>query len=360
MANSTSNSTGIPTSLNRDLNKRKFVHSNGNSNHIQVKNELHHSTSTPSLANEYSAFACTKPTSQNQSLLTTNNNKFFPTQTQPPFGASQLLSTHIPSAIPSSNSSTTSSSTSNNPVLSSSSSNGSSVSSGSGPAPPIQSLFAAHQHHQFLLAAAQAAAANGQNANYLHRLFTPYHLLDQQNHSHPHHSSVPQSSALLKPSLTNPTSHLSTPQPQSFNMFHSPHKRRRTKVTDTRLSPRNPSATFRGLGAGQLNLNGKNRSRDESPVNDNDDDQENLDYDDEQQQINQEDDSASSGCNESGSTAGSGVAGGQLATMPNGYGSGNNSNNVYMNDAENTPSEYIGYQISFLKNLKNQILNYFI
>lgn len=368
---------------------------------------LHHSCSTPSHLNEasqYSAFTNQQKAST-QSLINQSSNKsqhlsqFYSAAmshlqhqqhhqqhsssststnfsyshlinsnanpSHQPFLNTNQLSTHIP--VGSSSTSSTSSNTSN--ILSSSSSSGSSV-SGSSSAQSVSSLFAAHQHHQFLLAAAQAAAANGQSPNYLqmaaaaNRLFTPY-LLDQQQNGHlGHHHQTLLKPNLSIPSSNNSTSHLNltsqTNQQLNFNnnanLFHSPHKRRRTKVTDTRLSPRNPIG-LRAAGlltAGQIGLINKNRGRDESPTNDNDDDQENLmsqDYEDEQQQNGtQDDDSASSACNDSGSTNGSG-AGGQLATMPNGYGSGNTSSG-YINEmnsvnGDNTPSEYVGYQISF-------------
>lgn len=181
---------------------------------------------------------------------------------------------------------------------------------------PISSLFAAHQHH-LLMAAAQAAAASnptGQNSNYLqmaaaaNRLFTPY-LIDQQ-------ASQPKANGQLIPSVSN----------HHTPMFNSPHKRRRTKVTDTRLSPRNPFVHRTG-----------HKARDDSPNNNDEDDQHdnNNDYEDEHQNNNQEDDSASSGCNESGSTTGSNCR------ITNGY------SNQYDLANDNTNDHYTGYQISF-------------
>ena len=185
-------------------------------------------------------------------------------------------------------------------------------------------------------AAAQAAAANGQNSNYLqmaaaaNRLFTPY-LIEQQTSQQMKPAHFPQP--------PNPPS-------QTFNqIFHSPHKRRRTKVTDTRLSPRNPLARAGLLG--MTNGAQKSTSRDESPVND--DEQEDNEFDDESQ-VNQEDDSVSSGCNESGSTAGSNQR--LLSNTTN--------NNSYAYDMNSeSAAEYPSYhQISFLNNSKNCKINF--
>ena len=158
------------------------------------------------------------------------------------------------------------------------------------------------QHHQFLLAAAAASSSSSsstssnpaQSANYFNmaaaaanRLFTPYlleHHHQQQQSSQTSLVSAPSSS---KPN--RPTHHaVNFPNPQAPTLFHVPGKRRRTKVTDTRLSPRNSHSLMR-TGAGMNNINVKQvdmkkMGNGQSPshsCNDNDDQENfNQDYDD--------------------------------------------------------------------------------
>ncbi|CAF0730514.1 unnamed protein product [Brachionus calyciflorus] len=300
--------------INEKISKNSIVNNNSQNFNVSKilskdvnnlnKRKLNTSDSYPSFNNNTNnslLHSKTLPNNGSQSLLTANPRFFLPYNQPPPpvhnppvHSNYNPLSTHIP---PLGSTSSTPSNTSTNSGSSTNSTN-----------PGISSIFAAHQH-QLLMAAAQAAAANGQNSNYLqmaaaaNRLFTPY-LIDQQT-------------SQQKPSFNQ------TIQP-TFSQFNSPHKRRRTKVTDTRLSPRNPLVRTGILGMVQ-----KSNSRDESPVND-DDEQEN-EYDDEQNQ-NQEDDTASSGCNESGSTSGSNPR------TQNGY-----LNNAYEMSNENN-SEYNAYQ----------------
>ena len=267
-------------------------------------------------------------------------------------------------------------------------------------------------HHQFLLSAAAAAAAN-QNTNYLHmaaaanRLFTPY-LLD-------HHQSSAASKSLAGAGLQSSVGSMSKPNASSSSsssssvsssthhhhhhqhqnphfgaaalgssLFHTPTKRRRTKVTDTRLSPRNPTLRTGGVlgvsslvyssgGMGssskaELSADAMSKSRDHSPsqsCNDNDDqenfnqDYEGNEYQDEERG-NQDDETVSSNGNDSSNN------GGQLATMPNGYPNGGSlsfgvndlgQNSSLNNDMGSTSNEYVGYQISFLN--RKFIFNYF-
>ncbi|RNA38591.1 hypothetical protein BpHYR1_048436 [Brachionus plicatilis] len=273
------------------VNEKIAKNSMNNSQNFNVSKILSKDTSKRKMPSVCDAFSA-KPPLAHQSLLTAHNLNGKQAHLSTFYSAAAM--SHLPPPPPGYNGLAA-------PIASSASSTASNASTNSS----ISSLFANHQH-QLLMAAAHAHAASGQNStNYLqmaaaaNRLFTPY-LLDQQH----------------KPSGAYP--------PTSNGVFHSSsaHKRRRTKVTDTRLSPRNPLSRV---------LNGK--TRDQSPNNDHDDDN---DYDDEQHQHNQEDDSASSGCNESGSTNGSNCR--ITSTV---Y-----SNNVYDINTDNT--EYTGYQISFL------------
>ena len=177
--------------------------------------------------------------------------------------------------------------------------------------PGNSSMFAHHhhphhqhhsQHHQFLLAAAAASSsssssnpASAHSANYFNmaaaanRLFTPYllehhHQQQQQQSSQTSMVSVPSSS---KPS--RPAHHaVNFPNPQAPSLFHVPGKRRRTKVTDTRLSPRNGHSLIRPGGPGLNNavkqVDMKKMSGGQSPshsCNDNDDQENfNQDYED--------------------------------------------------------------------------------
>jgi hypothetical protein len=135
----------------------------------------------------------------------------------------------------------------------------------------------------------------------------------------------------------------------SSGMFHTPSKRRRTKVTDTRLSPRNATALRAGLLAANL-MQQQSLGGDKKPfgsmMND-EDDQENLDMDSDTNNNNsqdQEDNDSRSSDNENG--------GGQLATMPNGYPSSYDNNNM-INDLGSSSNDYSGYPMSFLNKNKN-------
>lgn len=164
------------------------------------------------------------------------------------------------------------------------------------------SLFAhQQQQHQLILAAAAAAGHNqspsthSQSPSYFNmaaaaaanRLFTPY-LLDHQSHS-----SQSQQPLISTPNQSNKLSR--NFQSNSFNgnpgLFHVPGKRRRTKVTDTRLSPRNNSSSvrsnsssinngFHGKSLEEFNSKIKNQSPSHS-LNDNDDQENyNQEYED--------------------------------------------------------------------------------
>ena len=299
-----------------------------------------------------------------------------------------------------------------NPAISSTNGQQSSLAGPSGLFGQSPSAVAA-AHHQFLLsAAAAAAAANAnQNTNYLHmaaaanRLFTPY-LLDHHQSSS---SSLNNSKSLAGAGLQSSVGSMSKPNASSSSsssssvsssthhhhhnphfsaaglgssLFHTPTKRRRTKVTDTRLSPRNPTlrtggvlgmsnlvySSGIGMGASsKAELSADAKSRDHSPsqsCNDNDDqenfnqDYEGNEYQDEERG-NQDDETVSSNGNDSSNN------GGQLATMPNGYPNGGSlfgvndlgQNSSLNNDMGSTSNEYVGYQISFLN--RKFILNYF-
>ncbi len=162
----------------------------------------------------------------------------------------------------------------------------------------MSSIFAHNQHQQFLMSAAAAAAAqssqanphhNGPNASYFNnmasRLFTPY-LLE-------HHTGPPQSQPLIStPNTSSKTVQRSSNSYQSStpNIFsHMPSKRRRTKVTDTRLSPRNTSSVsvrsnnlLQMSGGNSLSgINGQGSGNNRNESNDIDDQENyNQDFDD--------------------------------------------------------------------------------
>ena len=220
--------------------------------------------------------------------------------------------------------------------------------------------------HQFFLAAAAAQNSNYFNMAAVNRLFTPY-LID-------HHQPGGATNGSPVLAKTNPTpQHTSQQHTPVFNA--TPSKRRRTKVTDTRLSPRNPTAPIRTgtnsfstqqqdvygrshlIQSGGSIMNGSGSSHNRSPSQSGNeiDDQENFnqDYDDlkyddddnQNRQNSQEDESISSNDNN----------GHQLATMPNGcYNLLMNSSDPNgisqgqsLNDPSSASNEYIGYQISF-------------
>jgi len=164
-----------------------------------------------------------------------------------------------------------------------------------------------HQHQQFLMSAAAAAAAqvgqnsqvnphhSGPNASYFNnmaaaanRLFTPY-LLEHHTAPQPNQPLISTPNAGSKIPQRTPNSYQSS-TPSMFS--HMPGKRRRTKVTDTRLSPRNTtsSASLRSTSLLQMSasnslsgLNGHgsgNIANNKHSIESNDnDDQENYNQD---------------------------------------------------------------------------------
>ncbi len=159
----------------------------------------------------------------------------------------------------------------------------------------------------------------------------------------------------------------------STGMFHTPGKRRRTKVTDTRLSPRNAPALRAGLLAAnimqqQSQLGDKKQSFgsmicNNDNNNDGMDDQENLDMDSDTNNNNnnsqdhmmmmrdQDENDSRSSDNENGG------GGGQLATMPNGYPSSydnNMMNELGSGGAGSSSNDYSGYPMSFMSSKSNK------
>jgi hypothetical protein len=182
-----------------------------------------------------------------------------------------------------------------------------------------------HPHPQQQLFFAAAAAASNPYLN-TNRLFAPY-LLDSQNLAQQQQQQLKQHT-------------------QSQHIFHTPIKRRRTKVTDTRLSPRTSSLNLSQLSKSTSNL----LTQTASPSMMHDQDTSEYDIGDDQicgesngeQQQQHDDDIVEDDDDDDKQQSLHSTNDGLL----NVYSATND------NDDQQQSSDYTGYQISFLKKKK--------
>ena len=199
------------------------------------------------------------------------------------------------------------------------------------------------QQQQLFFAAAAAASNPYLNATNTNRLFTPY-LMDNINSTQTHQNpliGLAQSQQQLNTNGSN------------AHIFHTPIKRRRTKVTDTRLSPRASSLNLNQLSKpAASNLLIQNCAI-HSPSSAHDDNETYVDdVDDLGNESNGDDQHQSSQIYDN------------LNDDEEKHSTNDGLMNIYSNDNEdlinnNQPtSDYTGYQISFLQKKKKEIFFY--